>query len=920
MTGRTIAGTYNTGISLTDPGDNPTTVLSSAIINTGTGTALQGVSGTYWTIGNAGLVEAVGSTAGDVGVLLAGGGAVTNLTGGTIGGYDFGVSVTGIGSVINQGHIGASKTSSPGYSYNTATGVFIPLNAGVALGGGGVSNAASAVISGYFQGVVLGGNGGVVNAGTVQGGLGIVLTNGGNVSNTTSGTVTSAGFGVLSVGTNTAAVDNQGLINSEFRVGVDLFGGGSLNNAGAALITGAVSGVVLGASNLDTLTNAGSIFGDQRAGVALYGGGSATNAAAGTISGGYFGIRASNTATSVSVVNLGSIFGDQKVGVALYGGGSATNAATGTIEGGYFGLRASNTASSTSVVNFGSIFSVQARTSNQPFDAAGVNLVGGGTVSNGLTGRIQSTWKGVEIGTTANSASGTVLNQGFIYASNSNGSTGAGVWISGAAMISNAASGTIAGGPFAIVVYNATTLVNYGTISGSEYALDVVNPGFAESVAIAPGATFVGVVSGGNTIGSSVVSTLEFRSGSQVGSLSGIGSHYVEFGHIAIDSGASWQVTGGNTLVAGGTLTNSGTLTLSDNAFLVDAGVLENDGVIAIDPSLLQVTNLTGTGALTLGAGSTLDSQGTIAAGETITFANAGAPLLQLEAPASMAGSVVGFAQGDTIDLAGVDPASVQYAGGVLSFSVGGSAASFSLGLASKASLLPFSSDGKGGTQITALCFCTGTRIATWDGDVAIEHLQVGDLVRVVHPRNELQPVVWMGHRTVNCARHPDPRTVWPVRIAAGAFGPGRPHRDLQLSPDHAVFVDDVLIPVKYLINGTTIVQTLVDEVHYHHVELSRHAVLLAEGMFAESYLDTGGRGNFANGSEPVALHPDFTFRTWDAEGCAPLVVTGPQLHSARERIDAFANALASGAPEQPIQDRRRRSRQRGVVSATKRR
>ena len=43
------------------------------------------------------------------------------------------------------------------------------------------------------------------------------------------------------------------------------------------------------------------------------------------------------------------------------GGGSATNTATGTIEGGYFGLLASNTASSTSVVNFGSIFSVQAR-------------------------------------------------------------------------------------------------------------------------------------------------------------------------------------------------------------------------------------------------------------------------------------------------------------------------------------------------------------------------------------------------------------------------------------------------------------------------------------------------------------------------------------------------------------------------------
>ncbi len=871
MTGRTIAQTYTTGISLTDPGDNPVTVLSSATIDTGSGVALQGSSGTYWTIGNAGLLQATGTIAGDIGVALAGGGAVTNLTGGTIGGYDFGVSITGTGSVINDGNIGASKTIAPGFTYDGATGVFTALNAGVALGGGGVSNAASAVISGYFQGVALGGNGSVVNAGTVQGAYGIVLTDGGTVSNASGGTVTSAGYGVLALGTNTAALDNQGLINSKVGIGVDLFHGGSLNNAGAALITGAVSGVVLGASTLGTVTNAGSIFGDQRA------------------------------------------------GVALYGGGSATNGATGTISGGYFGLRAAKTASSVSVVNFGSIFSVQSYTGSQPFDAAGVNLVGGGTVSNGLTGRIQSTWKGVEIGNTSASAPGTVLNQGVIYASNSNGSTGAGVWINGPAMISNAASGTIAGGPFAIVVYNATTLVNYGRIAAVQYgthtpfALDVVNPGFAESVVVAPGATFVGVVSGGNSIGSSVVSRLEFRSGSQVGSLSGIGSHYVEFGYISIDSGASWQLTDSNTLGAGGTLANSGTLTLS-NAILGDAGVLENDGVIAIDPSLLQVTNLIGNGSLTLGASSTIDSQGTIAAGETITFASTAAPLLQLEAPGSMAGSVVDFAQGDTIDLAGVDPLSVHYAGGMLSFFVGGSEASFSLGLAAKASLLPPSSDGKGGTQITAtaLCFCTGTRIATRDGDVAVEHLEVGDLVRVVHPRNELAAVVWMGHRTVNCARHPDRRRVWPVKIAAGAFGAGRPYRDVQLSPDHAVFVDDVLIPVKYLINGTTIVQTPVDEVSYHHVELPRHSVLLAEGMFAESYLDTGGRGNFANGGKPVALHPDFTFRTWDAEGCAPLVVTGPLLQSARERVNAFANAMK--------QRRRRQSRQRNVVFATKRR
>jgi hypothetical protein len=124
---------------------------------------------------------------------------------------------------------------------------------------------------------------------------------------------------------------------------------------------------------------------------------------------------------------------------------------------------------------------------------------------------------------------------------------------------------------------------------------------------------------------------------------------------------------------------------------------------------------------------------------------------------------------------------------------------------------------------------------------------------------------------------------VWPVRIEAGAFGPNRPTRNLFLSPDHALYTDDVLIPVKHLINGTTIVRTPVDTVTYFHVELPEHAVLLADNLPAESYLDAGDRANFANALGPVALYPDFASRMWDAAGCAPLVVTGGKLDAIRQ-------------------------------------
>jgi len=111
------------------------------------------------------------------------------------------------------------------------------------------------------------------------------------------------------------------------------------------------------------------------------------------------------------------------------------------------------------------------------------------------------------------------------------------------------------------------------------------------------------------------------------------------------------------------------------------------------------------------------------------------------------------------------------------------------------------------------------------------------------------------------------------------------------LSPDHAVLVRDVLVPVRYLINGTTIVQMRQPQITYYHVELAQHDVIWAEGLAAETYLDSGDRSNFANSGEVVTLHPDFA-DLWEAYGCLPLVVGGRALAEARAHVAQQAAAV----------------------------
>ncbi len=194
-------------------------------------------------------------------------------------------------------------------------------------------------------------------------------------------------------------------------------------------------------------------------------------------------------------------------------------------------------------------------------------------------------------------------------------------------------------------------------------------------------------------------------------------------------------------------------------------------------------------------------------------------------------------------------------------------------------------------------CFVKGTSITTDHGEVPVEFLTAGDLVRT--ESGGLATIKWIGYRRLDCSQHRS-QDVWPVQIHVDAFGPGLPHRLLWLSPDHAIYTDGVLIPIRLLINNGTIAQEPRKHIVYFHIELETHDVLLAEGLPAESYLDTGNRAAFENAGIPMVLHPDFSgserIRSRERNTCAPLAVAPNEVEPIWQRLAARAATLGHPA------------------------
>jgi hypothetical protein len=196
------------------------------------------------------------------------------------------------------------------------------------------------------------------------------------------------------------------------------------------------------------------------------------------------------------------------------------------------------------------------------------------------------------------------------------------------------------------------------------------------------------------------------------------------------------------------------------------------------------------------------------------------------------------------------------------------------------------------------VCYSKGTHFRSQAGEIKVEDLKVGDLLLTVD--GQYKPVTWIGFNTIDCRRQDNKDHAYPVRIHQHAFGFNLPSRDLYVSPLHSIYVSGVMIPAIHLVNGVTVTQDRQETlVTYYHVELPAHDAVYAEGLPAETYLDTSpeNRNFFKQGEGDAKV---FEMNTqyppcpqgrpvwkhiWDTQGYAPLTQEGPVLEAVKESL-----------------------------------
>ena len=359
----------------------------------------------------------------------------------------------------------------------------------------------------------------------------------------------------------------------------------------------------------------------------------------------------------------------------------------------------------------------------------------------------------------------------------------------------------------------------------------------------------------------------------------------------------------------------SGAVAFDNIATLSIASLVMGNGAvvdIAAGDALTVTGGITGTGTIDLlGNASTIAVGGALSASIAFTAGATGETLVLTKAKGgTTAAAISGFAHDDRIDLRQFQSVtSAEIRGttltvkGVLAGTGKTATHKFTnLHAAPDVRGFTFASDGAGGTILDAACFAAGTRIRTERGEIPVEDLRAGDRAITRHPAGTGRlPIRWIGHLRIDLTRHPRPEAAAPIRFRRDAIAPGVPRRDLWLSPEHCVFLDGRLIAARSLINGMTITQERDRRaVEYFHIETQPHAIVLAEGLEVETYLDTGNRAVFDNAG-PALLHPEFqlnaALRCWETDACAPLAASAEAIAPAWHALAARAEALGYSPP-----------------------
>jgi collagen type I alpha len=324
-------------------------------------------------------------------------------------------------------------------------------------------------------------------------------------------------------------------------------------------------------------------------------------------------------------------------------------------------------------------------------------------------------------------------------------------------------------------------------------------------------------------------------------------------------------------------------------------GQVSGGGTLALDGAGASAEiGVDGGADYTLRNGGILALESSVAVGSDIDFADGESDTLALAAPGgTIAAGLSGLSAGDILELPGTSVVGVTIGNSTLTIVTNIGTYNFEdVAYGTQPSGYTLGEDevrGLATIDFTPACFAAGSLILTPGGEVPVEELRRGSMV--VTADGNARTIRWVGRRRMHFHLQPDPARFRPIRVQAGTFGPDLPQRDLFLSPDHAIYSDGVLIPIKHLINGRGIVPVETEAVLYCHVELETHDVLLAEGMPTESFLDAGARAAFANGGTLAQLHPDFTAPegplVWEAMACAPLKVTGLEIARLRQVIDS---------------------------------